>query len=104
MMTAFERRLRRTGHIGDAVRSSLLDIGQPVLVTSILLAVGFATLILGSFLPTREVGGVVALIVVAAVITDIVFLPAILRSLPPRWLASAGGPQENASKRSDQSA
>ena len=104
MMTAFERRLRRTGKVDDAVRSSLLDIGQPVLVTSILLAVGFATLVLGSFLPTREVGGVVALIVVAALITDIVFLPAILRSLPPRWLASARGSQENAAKRSDQSA
>jgi hypothetical protein len=45
-----------------------------------------------------------SLIVVAAVITDIVFLPAILRSLPPRWLAPARGNQENASKRSDQSA
>ena len=104
MMTAFERRLRRTGDVDDAVRSSLLDIGQPVLVTSILLAAGFATLVLGSFLPTRQVGGVVALIVIAAVITDIVILPAILRSLPPRWLTPAGGPQENASKRPDQSA
>lgn len=103
MMTAFERRLRQTGNVDDAVRSSLLDIGQPVLVTSILLAVGFATLVLGSFLPTREVGGVVALIVVAALVTDVVFLPAILRSLPSRWLASAGGDQASASKRSDQS-
>ena len=103
MMTAIERRLRRTGDIDDAVRSSLLDVGQPVLVTSILLAAGFATLVLGSFLPTREVGGVVALIVVAALVTDIVFLPAILRSLPQRWLAHAAGTQENLSNRSDQS-
>lgn len=104
MMTAFERRLRRTGDVDDAVRSSLLDIGQPVLVTSILLAAGFATLVLGSFLPTREVGGVVALIVVAAVVTDIVFLPAVLRSLPPRWLMRPPGPQESPSNQSDQSA
>ena len=103
MMTAIERRLRRTGDIDDAVRSSLLDVGQPVLVTSILLAAGFATLVLGSFLPTREVGGVVALIVVAALVTDIVFLPAILRSLPQRWLAHAAGTQESLSNRSDQS-
>ena len=103
MMTAFERRLRQTGDVGDAVRSCLLDIGQPVLVTSILLAAGFATLVLGSFLPTREVGGVVALIVVAAVVTDIVFLPAILRSLPTRWFLPGGGSQGKASKRSDQS-
>ena len=98
LMTAFERRLRRTGGVGEAVRSSLLDVGQPVLVTSILLATGFATLVLGSFLPTREVGGVVALIVVAALVTDIVFLPAVLRSLPRRWLASRGARQGTASK------
>lgn len=91
IMTAFERRLRQTGDVDDAVRSSLLDIGQPVVVTSILLAAGFATLVLGSFLPTREVGGVVALIVVAALVTDVVFLPAVLRSLPSRWLLPAAG-------------
>ena len=103
MMTAFERRLRRTRNVDDAVRSSLLEIGQPVVVTSILLATGFATLVLGSFLPTREVGGVVALIVVAALVTDVVFLPAILRSLPRRWFVATPGSQQNASKRSDQS-
>lgn len=103
MMTAFERRLRRTRDVDEAVRSSLLEIGQPVVVTSILLATGFATLVLGSFLPTREVGGVVALIVVAALVTDVLFLPAILRSLPARWFVAPAGPQQNASKRSDQS-
>ena len=69
-----------------------------MLVTSILLATGFATLVLGSFLPTREVGGVVALIVVAALVTDIVFMPAVLRSLPQRWLASGNALQDPASK------
>ena len=49
-------------------------------------------------LPTREVGGVVALIVVAALLTDIVFLPAILRSLPPRWLVPGRQIQPSASK------
>ena len=104
MMTAFERRLRRTGDVDDAVRSSLLEVGQPVLVTSILLAAGFATLVLGSFLPTREVGGIVALIIVSALLTDIVFLPAILRALPSRWLTPAVGAHKNASKQSDHSA
>ncbi len=98
LMTAFERRLRQADGIGEAVRSSLLDIGQPVMVTSILLATGFATLVLGSFLPTREVGGIVALIVVAALLTDIVFLPAILRSLPARWLDPGRRRQSAASK------
>jgi predicted RND superfamily exporter protein len=98
LMTAFERRLRRTGVVGEAVRSSLLDVGQPVLITSILLATGFATLVLGSFLPTREVGGIVALTVVAALVTDIVFMPAVLRSVPRRWLVSGNAPQDSVSK------
>ncbi len=88
LMTDFERALKRTRQVGEAIRRALLDVGQPVLVTSILLASGFATLVLGSFLPTREIGGIVALIVIAALLTDLVFLPAVLRSLPKRFLLS----------------
>lgn len=64
----------------------LLEVGQPVMVTSVLLATGFATLILGGFLPTRQVGGLIALIAAAALVSDLIFLPAILRSIPGRWL------------------
>ena len=90
LMTAFERGVGATGDVGGAVRSTLLEVGQPVTVTSILLAAGFAVLILGSFLPTRQIGGLMALIVVAALITDLVFLPAVLRSIPVRLLRPAG--------------
>ena len=86
LMTAFEAHLRNAGGIGAAVRAMLLEVGQPVMVTSVLLASGFATLILGGFLPTRQVGGLIALIAVAALVADLIFLPAILRSLPARWL------------------
>jgi hydrophobe/amphiphile efflux-3 (HAE3) family protein len=91
LMTAFERGVRSTGKVGVAIRSTLLEVGQPVTVTSVLLATGFATLILGGFLPTRQVGGLVAVIVVAALITDLVFLPAILRSLPDKLITESLG-------------
>jgi predicted RND superfamily exporter protein len=61
------------------------------MVTSVLLVAGFATLILGSFLPTRQVGGLVALIVAAALITDLIFLPAILRSIPDKLITRSLG-------------
>jgi predicted RND superfamily exporter protein len=86
LMTAFERSVRSTGKVRAAIKSTLLEVGQPVMVTSVLLVAGFATLILGSFLPTRQVGGLVALIVAAALITDLVFLPAILRALPGKLI------------------
>lgn len=91
LMTAFERGVRATGKVDAAIRSTLLEVGQPVTVTSILLASGFAILILGSFLPTRQVGGLVALIVVAALLTDLVFLPAILRWLPDKLIVNSLG-------------
>ncbi len=82
LMTAFERELRSTGEIPGAIKSTLLDVGRPVVVTTVLLAAGFSMLILGSFLPTRQTGGLIALIAVAALITDLVFLPAMMRLLP----------------------
>jgi len=94
LMTAFERGVRSTGKVRAAIKSTLLEVGQPVMVTSVLLVAGFATLILGSFLPTRQVGGLVALIVVAALITDLIFLPAILRSMPDKLITKSLGRDE----------
>lgn len=82
LMTAFERNMRASGELVAAIRSTLQDVGRPVLITSVLLAAGFSALLLGSFLPTRQVGGLIALIAVAALVTDLVFLPALLRMLP----------------------
>ena len=82
LMTAFEREMRRTGEIAGAIRLMLINVGRPVMVTTVLLVAGFSMLILGSFLPTRQIGGLIALIAVAALITDLVFLPAMMRLLP----------------------
>jgi predicted RND superfamily exporter protein len=101
LMTAFERAVRDAGNVGAAIKSTLLEVGQPVMVTSVLLVAGFATLILGSFLPTRQVGGLVALIVVAALITDLIFLPAILRSIPDKLITRSLGRDQRLSIEDD---
>ena len=77
LMTAFER--QRSHGAEAAVRSAVLEVGRPVLVTSVLLAIGFALLMLGSFLPSRQIGGLVATIAVAALVTDLLVLPVVLR-------------------------
>ncbi len=91
LMTGFERELRRGRVLADAIRTTLLEIGKPVLVTSLLLAAGFSVMLFGSFLPTRQIGGLIALIAVAAVLTDLVFLPAVLRWLPASSAAKLFG-------------
>ena len=57
------------------------------MVTSLLLALGFSILMLGSFLPSREIGGITALIVIAALCADLLLVPAAVRSLPARLIA-----------------
>ena len=79
MMTVFDREVRAGQQTRDAIRTTIMEVGRPVFVTSVLLAAGFGLLVFGSFLPSRQIGGVIALIVIAALATDLVVLPAILR-------------------------
>lgn len=88
-MTAFRREMRGRADVGHAVDSAILEVGRPVSITSGLLAVGFAVLIFGSFLPSRQIGAVVSLIVVAALLAELFLLPAILRLLPPGFIAES---------------
>ncbi|MGB5576103.1 MAG: MMPL family transporter, partial [Woeseiaceae bacterium] len=79
MMTVFDREVRAGRQTADAIRTTIMEVGRPVFVTSVLLAAGFGLLVFGSFLPSRQIGGVIAVIVIAALATDLVVLPAILR-------------------------
>ena len=79
MMTAFDRNVGAGQSAAEAVRAAIVEVGRPVFVTSALLAAGFALLLFGSFLPSRQIGGLVAIIVVAALATDLLVLPAVLR-------------------------
>ena len=79
MMTAFDRSVGAGQSAAEAVRAAIVEVGRPVFVTSVLLAAGFALLLFGSFLPSRQIGGLVAIIVVAALATDLLVLPAVLR-------------------------
>lgn len=81
MMTAFDRALSAGHSAVDAIRAAIMEVGRPVFVTSVLLAAGFALLVFGSFLPSRQIGGLIAIIAVAALVTDLVVLPAVLREM-----------------------
>ena len=87
-MTAISRELRNTSDISVAIDHAVTDVGRPIVVTSLLLTLGFSVMLIGSFLPSRQIGGVSALIVVIALAADIILLPAVLRRLPIRFLVN----------------
>jgi predicted RND superfamily exporter protein len=70
---------RKTGLSSrNAVRSSIMHCGAPILQTSVICGVGLAVLGFASFLPTMRFGTLIALMLGVALIGDLLFLPAIL--------------------------
>ncbi|MFC1611546.1 RND family transporter [Myxococcota bacterium] len=67
-----------------AIHNALQDAGRPIIITSLLLAGGFAILVIGSFSPNIHFGIVTAWVVMVALIADLVLLPAALLVIRPR--------------------
>ena len=86
----FTLALRQARHEGasidGAIEWAISSSGQPILVTSFLLACGFLVLLLGRYLPTQQIGSVIAIVVTVALFADLVLLPAVLRLLGRRAL------------------
>lgn len=85
-MTAVRRELQHTNDISLATERAVTEVGRPIVVTSVLLVLGFSVLLLGSFLPIQQLGGILALIIVVALFADLLLLPVVLRHLPVRLL------------------
>ncbi len=61
-----------------AVENAVCIKGSPIVITSLIMTGGFGILLFGSFVPTIQFGVLSALIMVFAVISDLVVLPALL--------------------------
>jgi hypothetical protein len=67
-----------------AVAAALRDTARPIVVTSLVLGVGFLVLVLGSYTPNVNFGVVSAAVIFLALLADLVVLPAVLLTLRPR--------------------
>lgn len=79
----------------EALADTLKTVGLPVITTSLILVVGFASLVPARFVPTSYFGGLSALTIIIAALADLVMLPALLVLMvrekhTPRELNSAG--------------
>ena len=82
VLAAYQRHARTGDDRLAAIRHAVTDVGRPVVITSLLLVTGFLVLVFGSFEPSRQIGQVVAVVVVTALLADLLLLPALLSFLP----------------------
>ena len=76
---AHYRRCRREGQGADeAVRDTLMETGRPIIWTSFILAGGFSVLLASSFLGNVYFGLILAVTMLAALLADLLLLPAML--------------------------
>jgi len=68
----------------DAIRESIRTNLQPVLITSVSTAIGFMTMNFSDAPPFRDLGNIVAMGVLAALIYSVFFMPALMAILPVR--------------------
>ena len=65
----------------DAVRYAFQSVGRALVVTTIILVVGFSILSLSSFYLNSSMGQLTAIVILMALIADFLFLPALLITL-----------------------
>jgi len=73
------RRERGSGSgVVDALRAAILGVGRPMIFTSVALAAGFTVFLLSSFTPMVALGGLTTATVLAAILCDLLLLPALI--------------------------
>lgn len=75
----FKSQLKENQTVEDAISSSFNTIGSPIIITSIVLSVGFFVMFFSSFVPTRLFGLLSGMIIIFALIADLILLPSLIK-------------------------
>lgn len=82
-MVRYRREQRSRAEIAPAVLATFRGTGSAILITSVLLAIGFASLLLSAFPISQTFGLLMLVTVLAAIVGDLLILPACLVILRP---------------------
>jgi len=82
-MYNFRRYYEMTGDSRKAVRETLLTTGRAMLITSLVLAANFFTLLFASFTSTHKFGFYTGFVILIALVADFVLAPALMILLMP---------------------
>lgn len=78
----YNSRMRESGDSQDASRDALTHAGAPIMKAAVIAAIGMLALTLSNFVPTARFGYMMATLLVAALVGDLVLLPAVLAMRP----------------------
>ena len=79
------------GRASDRLRSILRSTGQALIITTLILIMGFGSFLLGDFVPNIELGLFCCIVLGVALITDLVWLPCMLQAGSPLSRPQAEG-------------
>jgi hypothetical protein len=88
LLYTYKRERLRGNAVDTSLRRAFSEVGLAVLTTTIILTVGFGSLLPARFIPTAYFGGLSALTVLAAAVADILLLPALILVLNRRSVKS----------------
>jgi len=77
-MVRFNRELQVTYDERRSLAAALSTVGRPIVYTSVALTLGFLVMRLSDFVPVRDFGTLSAATMVAALVSNVVLLPALL--------------------------
>ncbi len=84
-MTHYRLEYASSGSRDQALRSTLNDVGQAVLFTTLVLGLGFAILSFSDYLGMAKIGIFGSLAIFVALLCDLLLLPAMIMVLKPRF-------------------
>lgn len=84
LITWYTRNIAISQNRKEALLKTFRDVGKPVVITSVVLFMGFFVLILGTIKPTKAFGVLTAFSMLFALIGDLIFLPALLVFFKPK--------------------
>lgn len=75
----FKSQVKENQTVENAISTSFNTIGSPIIITSVVLSVGFFVMFFSNFIPTRLFGLLSGMIIIFALIADLLLLPALIR-------------------------
>lgn len=92
-VSALLARGERPGSAIEVIRATIHEAGEPIVVTALILSVGFGTLITAMLRPLALLGSILALIMAIALAAELTVTPALIALFERRRARLAGGPR-----------
>ncbi len=82
-MSRFKREYSLDQNYESAIERTMISVGKPILITSVVLTAGFFIFLFSNFQYTRNMGMLINLTVVGAIIGDLILLPVLILITKP---------------------